>query len=163
MKSNHCTFSKRTSERGLTVLELVLALVVLGILMAVIVPRIDLAFRRTRLQSAVMQMTTAHFTARTAAMRYGRPSELKVDASNGLFYVTIDTAFAGGKKDTLGTVSRMSSLGITMTSTRTTLCFDRRGLGYSSSTCDSANVVVTFSAAGRTDTFQTTILGKVVR
>ena len=59
----------------------------------------------------------------------------------------------------------MNDLGgqVTMTSTRSLLCFDLRGLTTTRNTCESGDALVEFSMAGRTDTFQTTVLGKVLR
>ena len=153
------------SRDGLSLPELLLSMVVLAILLALALPRIDNGLRRARLQSATAEFATAHFLARTSAMRYGRPSQLKIDAANANFWVQQDTTLAGsGTMDTVGTVHRMSASNITMTSTRTTLCFDRRGLAYYlAGTCDSANVTITFSSSGRTETIQTTAIGKIIR
>lgn len=154
-----------TSRAGLTITELMLAMVVLAILLALALPRIDNGMRRARLQSATAEFATAHFLARTSAMRYGRPSQLKIDAANANFWVQQDTTVAGsGTLDTVGSVHRMSASNITMTSTRSTLCFDRRGLAYYlAGTCDSANVTIVFTNAGRTQTVQTTAIGKIIR
>ena len=153
------------SRAGLTLPEILLSMVVLAILLALALPRIDNGLRRARLQSATAEFATAHFLARTSAMRYGRPSQLKIDAANANFWVQQDTTLAGsGTMDTVGTVHRMSASNITMTSTRTTLCFDRRGLAYYlAGTCDSANVTITVSSSGRTETIQTTAIGKIIR
>ena len=148
---------------GFTLIEAVLGLVVLGILLALAIPRIDNGLRRARLQSAGAELTTAHFLARTSAMRYGRPAELHIDAPNGRFWVQVDTSIAGGTSDTVGAIHRMSSAGITVTSTRAILCFDRRGLAYTAGTCEAPDATITFSLAGRTDTVRTTAIGKIVR
>jgi type II secretory pathway pseudopilin PulG len=148
---------------GFTILEAVLGVVVLGILLALAVPRIDTGLRRARLQSASAELATAHFLARTAAMRYGRPAQLHIDAANARFWVQVDTSIAGGTSDTVGFVHRLSDAGITVTSTRAILCFDRRGLPYTTGTCEAPDATVTFSLSGRTDTVRTTIIGKLVR
>ena len=148
---------------GITLMETVLVVVVLGILLALAVPRIDNGLRRARLQSASAELTTAHFLARTSAMRYGRPAELHIDAANARFWVQVDTSIAGGTADTVGAIHRLTSAGITVTSTRAVLCFDRRGLPYTTGTCEAPDALITFSLAGRTDTVRTTTIGKLIR
>lgn len=148
---------------GFTIPEAALTLLVLGTLTALAIPRIDTGLRRVRLQSAGAELTTAHFLARTSAMRYGRPAELHIDAANSRFWVQVDTSISAGTPDTVGSIHRMSDAGITMTSTRAILCFDRRGLAYTAGTCEAPDALVTFSLAGRTDTVRTTAIGKIVR
>jgi prepilin-type N-terminal cleavage/methylation domain-containing protein len=150
-------------QAGLTLPELVLTLVVLGILLALAIPRIDNGLRRVRLQSASAELSTAHFLARTSAMRYGRPAQLHIDAANGNFWVQVDTSISAGTLDTVGSIHRMSSAGITITSTRAILCFDRRGLAYTAGNCEAPDATITFSLAGRTDTVRTTAIGKIIR
>ena len=153
------------SRAGLTITELVLTIVILAMILAIAFPRIDIALRRAHLQAASAELTTAHFLARASAMRYGRPAQLRIDAANGRFWVQVDTTVAGaGTLDTIGPVHRMGDASITMTSTRSTLCFDRRGLAYFfAGTCDSANALITFTLSGRTDTVQMTAIGKIIR
>jgi Tfp pilus assembly protein FimT len=164
-KAREISQPKIGSRAGLTITELVLAIVFLAVLLAIAIPRIDIALRRSHLQGAAAELTTAHFLARASAMRYGRPAQLRIDAANGRFWVQVDTTLAGsGNLDTVGPVHRMGDASITMTSTRSTLCFDRRGLAYAfAGTCDSANAVITFTLSGRTDTVQTTAIGKIIR
>ena len=153
----------RASVAGFTVAEMLVVLVVFAMLLALAIPRIDTGLRRARLQQAKGELTTAHFLARTSAMRYGRPAALRIDAPNARFWVEVDTSLAGGKKDTVGIVHRMSENGVAMTTTRATLCFDRRGLGYAGGACESPDALITFSLSGRTDSIQTSLSGKIIR
>ena len=153
-----------SARAGITITELVLVIVVLATLLAIVIPRIDTGLQRAHLQGAAAELTTAHFLARTSAMRYGRPAELHIDAANGNFWVAVDTTLAGsGTKDTVGQVHRMSAANVTMTSTRSILCFDRRGLAYAFGSCEAPDALITFSLSGRTDTVQTTAIGKIIR
>src|ERR1041385_1542459 len=152
----------RASVAGFTVAEMLVVLVVFAILLALAIPRIDTGLRRARLQQAKGELTTAHFLARTSAMRYGRPAALRIDAPNARFWVEVDTSLAGGRKDTVGVVHRMTEDGLTMTTTRSVLCFDRRGLGYAGGTCESPDALITFTMSGRTDTVLTSLSGKII-
>ena len=151
------------SRAGLTITELMVMMVMLAILLGLAIPRIDNWMRRARLKSAVAELTTAHFLTRSAAMRYGRPAALRIDAANGRFWVEIDTSVAGGSLDTVGMVHRMSEANVTMTSDRTKLCFDRRGMAYVQGVCEQPDARVIFTTAERTDSFKTSAIGKVLR
>jgi prepilin-type N-terminal cleavage/methylation domain-containing protein len=153
----------RASAAGFTVAELLVVLVVFAMLLALAIPRIDTGVRRARLQQAKGELTTAHFLARTSAMRYGRPATLRIDAPNARFWVEVDTSLAGGRKDTIGVVHRMTEGGVTMTTNRSALCFDRRGLGYTGVGCDAPDALITFTLAGRSDTVRTSTIGKIIR
>src|SRR5207244_1680361 len=104
---------------------------------------------------AAAQLTEAHDLARASAIRFGRPVELHLDAVHGTFWVEGDTSNVGRGRDTVGMVHHISAGGITMTSTREVLCFDRRGLGYRGGDCEPPDVLITFSLSGRTETIRT--------
>ncbi len=145
-------------------MELMAVCVVIGLLILIIIPRIDLALRAASRHSAAAQFTTAHAMARATAVRYSRPSELHIDPANGLFYVVVDTTLAGsGIKDTVGFIHRLGTSDLTITSTRTLLCFDRRGLASTVGTCQAGDATVTFVSNGKADTVITTTLGKILR
>lgn len=155
--------SRPNGEAGFTLAELMMVAGVLALLLTLAVPRIDTALRRTRLQAAIANFTTAHFLARSAAERYGRPAELHIDAANGRFWVVADTAVAGGSPVTVGIVHHVGDAGVTMTSNRSLLCFDRRGLGYTGAGCDGPDALITYTLAGRSDTVRTSTIGKIIR
>jgi Tfp pilus assembly protein FimT len=148
---------------GFTVAEVTLILVVLAVLFALLLPRMSAFLRRGQLRSAVAELTEAHDLARASAIRFGRPVELHLDAVRGTFWVEADTSMRRGGRDTVGAVHRISSDGITMTSTRAVLCFDRRGLGYSGGDCEPPDALITFSLSGRTETIRTNASGQMVR
>jgi Tfp pilus assembly protein FimT len=151
-------------EGGFTLTEALLVLVVFGMMMSIAIPRMDTYARAARRRSALAQFTAAHSLARTAAVRYGRPAEFHIDATTARFWVEVDTATgSGGHRDTLGLIHNVAEGPVTMTSTRSVVCFDRRGLAYTDGTCQSGNLMVTFTAASVADTVQTTVLGKILR
>src|SRR5881409_3702057 len=95
----------RAAESGITYMELMAVCVVIGMLILIIVPRIDVSLRAARRHAAAAQFATAHDMARAAAARYGRVAEFHIDAANGLYYVSVDTTLNGtGTKDTVGMV-----------------------------------------------------------
>ena len=111
-------------------------------------------------QGAVDQLMTAHALTRATATRLGGVAELHLDAANVRFWIEVDTS-GTGIRDTVGLVHNLEA--VTMSSDRSLLCFDSRGLTTTRNTCESGDALVQFSLGGRTDTFQTTVWGKVVR
>ncbi len=103
----------------------------------------------------------AHGLTRATGVRFGRVAELHIDAANRKFWVEVDTS-GTGIRDTVGTLNQLADA-LAVTSTRSVLCFDSRGLATARGACEPADAIVTFSANGRTDTLQTTVLGLVLR
>ncbi len=152
--------SRRT---GYTVMELLIVLVIFGALLAIAVPRFLEAFKGAKTRSAVNQFVSAHALARATGIRYGRAAELHIDAANARFWIEVDTSQAGGVIDTVSTIHDVGDGQFVMTSNRTLVCFDSRGLATTAGACKAGNVTVVFSLAGRSDTVTVSSLGKVLR
>ena len=148
-------------NKGFTLIEMLIVLTVLGVMVAVAMPSMVTAFRQRATRGAVDRLAMAHGLARATAVRFGRVAELHIDAANGRFWVEVDTS-GTGIRDTVGLMNDLAGQ-VTMSSNRSLLCFDSRGLVTTRGQCDPGNVTVQFSMQGRTDTFQTTVLGKVLR
>ncbi|MGD2154150.1 MAG: GspH/FimT family pseudopilin [Gemmatimonadales bacterium] len=148
---------------GFTIIELIIVLILSGIIVAVASPTLSTAFRRTAGRAAVDEFVSTHTLARSAAVRYGRTAELHIDASNARFWVEVDTASAGGVKDTVGVVKYLDSMGVGVSSDRAVLCFDSRGLPTTRGSCEAADATLVFSSPGEADTVQITALGRVLR
>ncbi len=155
---------KRTVRRrsdGFSLIEMLIVITVMGVLVAILMPRMVTSFRQRATRGAVDRLATTHGLARATAIRFGQVAELHIDATNRRFWVEVDTS-GTGIRDTVGLINHLAEQ-VTMTSNRSLLCFDARGLTTTRSTCESGDALVQFSMAGRTDTFQTTVLGKVLR
>ena len=154
---------KRTVRRrgdGFSLIEMLIVISIMGVLVAVLMPSMVTSFRQRATRGAVDRLAMTHSLARATSVRFGRVAELRIDAINARFWVEVDTS-GTGIRDTIGTVNQLE--GVTMSSDRERLCFDSRGLATSRGQCEPGNALVQFSLAGRTDTFQTTALGKVLR
>ncbi len=155
---------KRTVRRrgkGFTLVEMLIVLTVMGVIVAVAMPSMVTAFRQRATRGAVDRLAMAHSLARATAIRFAQVAELHIDAANTRFWVELDTS-GTGIRDTVGLMTDLAGQ-VTMTSTRSLLCFDSRGLTTTRNACESGDALVQFSLQGRTDTFQTTVLGKVLR
>ena len=152
-------------NKGFTIMELVIVLILAGIAIAIVSPSIGKAFRRTGVRAAVDQFSSTHSLARSAAVRYGRMSELHIDVTNGKFWVEVDTSSAGGVNDTVGVVKYLEPNGVTLTSPTSTslLCFDARGLPSTRNSCNQPNGTFIFTAGSKVDTVTITALGRVLR
>ena len=148
-------------NKGFTLIEMLIVLTVMGVILAVAMPSMVAAYRLRATRGAIDRLAMAHGLARATAVRFGRVAELHIDAANGRFWIEVDTS-GTGIRDTVGSMNDMAGQ-VTMTSNRTLLCFDLRGLTTTRGACEAGDALVTFFSRGRTDTLQTTVLGKVLR
>ena len=146
---------------GYTLMELMIVLVLTGLALAIATPPMADAVRRTQTQVAGDEFLTRHGLARSVAIRFGRLTEVHIDATNGRFWVEVDTSQAGGMKDTIGVVKHLENM--SLTSDRSLLCFDSRGLPTTRGSCESADATLVFTAENVVDTLKITALGKVLR
>lgn len=137
-----------------------------SILMAIAMPRASDRSRQA-VRFAADRFARAHSLARATGIRMGRMGELHIDVSGGRFWVESDTS-GTGVQDTIGVVSDLMAEAVTMSSPRSLLCFDGRGLPdirvtNSGGVCEPANATIVFSRGGQSDTLEITALGKVIR
>ena len=151
-------------RRGFTLLEVIIVLFVLAIVAAMGAPRLSAALRRRTTQTAAEQFVTAHSLARGTAVRYGRVAQLHIDAAATRFWVDVDTSATGvGQRATIWYMRTLAQPNLVMSSNRTLLCFDARGLPLVLGSCESGDATVIFTAINRANTVRTTLLGKVLR
>lgn len=152
--------------RGITLLELAMAMLVIAVLVGLSLPLASAFTGRFKVGSARDAFTNTYARARAAAVQYGREGRLHIRADQGEFWVEVDTGVAGAMRaDTIGRVVHLDTeySGVTMFSTKNTLCFDARGLAYSGGSCDTHDAIITFSRWDRVDTVQLSLGGTVVR
>jgi len=156
---------KLTYSRGFTLVELLIALTVLGTLLAIAWPSAQGTRARWAVRAAGDAFVARHSMARAIAVRYGRVAELHIDAAAGRVWAEVDTSATGsGVKDTVGPVLDLSDdFGVTTTSTGSVLCFDGRGMSTERAGCDADGVTLTFALQGHVDTVTTSAVGKVLR
>ncbi|HYT70068.1 MAG TPA: GspH/FimT family pseudopilin [Gemmatimonadales bacterium] len=149
-------------ERGFTMIELAIVLVIAGLIAGVAGPKLADGLRQQSVRAAADQFVLAHSLARSTALRYGRVAELRIDAAGTRFWVEVDTS-GTGVRDTVGFVRNPADAGVKMTSTRTLLCFDARGLATTGGACQPGDATVVFASSSRAATVRVTTLGKVLR
>lgn len=153
-----------TPKRGFTMIEAIIVVAVVAVLAATGGPHISAALQSRTSASAADQFVLVHSLARATALRYGRVAQLHVDAPTNRFWVDVDTSGGGsGQRATIGYVRNLTGDGLSMTSTRTLLCFDARGIPSTLGSCEPGDALVVFSDGQKADTITTTALGKVLR
>lgn len=153
---------KVNGARGFTVIELLTAVVIVGITTAFGVPRLLEQMGLAQRRSATNQFVSAHSLTKATAIRYGRVAELHIDVSGSRYWIEVDTSYGGGVTDTL----RMHDYygqDMTMASNRSMVCFDGRGLPSTAGACEAADATVVFAQSSRADTVSFTLLGQVLR
>jgi prepilin-type N-terminal cleavage/methylation domain-containing protein len=153
-----------SNRRGVTVVELLMVLAVLGIVAATGGPKISAALQRRTTASVADQFVLTHSLTRSTALRYGRVAQLHIDAPGKRFWIDVDTSANGvGQRATIAFVRDVSGNGLQMTSSRTLLCFDARGIASTVGSCEPGDARVVFTDGVMADTVNTTTLGKVLR
>src|ERR1041385_2051935 len=74
-------------ERGISLTEALIGLVVVGVLLAVALPKLIPVFRQGTVGTTADRVVLAHSLARATAVRYGRVARLNLDPSLGRFWV----------------------------------------------------------------------------
>ena len=151
-------------RRGFTLIESIIVLTVLAIVAAIGAPKLSEALHRRTSSSAADQFVLTHSLSRSTALRYGRVAQLHIDAGTRRFWIDVDTSANGiGQRATIANVLDVTGSGLSMTSTRTLLCFDARGMASTVGSCEPGDAKVIFADGATADTVSTTILGKVLR
>lgn len=154
----------KTRRSGFSLLEVIIVMFLVAVVAAMGVPRLSAALRRRTTSIAADQFTAAHSLARATAVRYGRVAQLHVDPAAKRIWVDADTSPNGiGQRATIWYVRDLSEAGLTMSSTRSLLCFDARGIASTAGSCEPGDATVIFSESDKADTVTTTALGKVLR
>ena len=159
--SRRSSISSPTNANGFTILELVIVLIFMSLLMLIATPKIISQRYAAQRRMAIRQFVSTHSLTLATAVRYGRTAELHVDAPGRRFWLEVDTGQTSGITDTVRMISLTADL--TMSTDRTILCFDARGLATTAGSCEPGNALVTFAEPGKTDTVRFSALGEELR
>jgi hypothetical protein len=78
--------------------------------------------------------------------------------------VDVDTSGTGtGQRGIIWYVRDLSEPGLMMTSNRSLLCFDARGMPATIPPCEAPDAQIIFTASDKADTLTTASLGKILR
>jgi prepilin-type N-terminal cleavage/methylation domain-containing protein len=156
--------SVKAMKNGYTLVELLTVIVISGVAASIGMPLLTKSYPQRAVRLAGDQFVSTHALAKATAIRYGRLAELRIDATGRRFWVEVDTSSTSVvKKDTIGPIRSIPDATLIMTSDRSVLCFDARGMPSLRTGCQAANAVVTFAMGSSARTVRTTALGKVLR
>lgn len=147
-------------DSGFTTVEMVVVLTVATLLLAIAGPPLTRIHKQTRLRQAVDTMAASHSFARATAIQTGSIAELHIDPNADQHWVQVDTG-ATGVPTTVGGIVRFKR--VDLSSDRTLLCFDPRGMPTTSGACESPDATMVFQLVDLRDTLRITGLGRVVR
>ena len=148
--------------RGFTVIELMFVVVISGLITAIGMPKLRNALRQRAVRAAGNELVLSHSLARSTALRFGRGAQLRIDVTEGRFWVDVDTS-GTGMRDTIGVVHSLAEQDIQISSNRAVLCFDARGLAAINATCSAGDALIVLRSQNWTETVRITPLGKVLR
>jgi prepilin-type N-terminal cleavage/methylation domain-containing protein len=134
---------------GLTLVELALALALIGILAGIAVPRLRDALDRVQVRGAVNDIRTAFAVARLSAIERGRRTTLEVDSEMGTIRVR-----AGS--DTLVARQLATGFGVRLSATRLSMVYLPTGLAFGA-----ANLSIEVRRGDAVDTVVVSRLGRV--
>jgi prepilin-type N-terminal cleavage/methylation domain-containing protein len=149
---------KRTDQRGFSLIEILTVMVMVGIIVAMGIPKFGNTLARQDVRGARVLITTLHSRARNAAISRSRATRLAI--KNG-YFVALSANPVTGVVDTVG--GRGDSVavryGVTYSvvpSTQDTLRFDPRGLGT-----EATSTTIYVSKSGFADTITISPLGRI--
>lgn len=139
------------------------ALVMMAMVYAIALPAIG----RTRITASVHNakrvVISSIFLARATAIRYGRPAVLRIDAAEDRVWVEADTTMAGtGSVVQLGYFNIADEFNVDLSSDRSELCFNSRGIGTTSTTCPQPGGVIVLSLRSASDSVIVSAVGRVI-
>ena len=151
----------RTGARsGFTIVELILSMGLMSIVMSVALPPLILVKDHFEARSASRRFVMAHSLTRATAIQRGGIAELRIDPTSNTFWVEVENSAVGA--DTVSFHSGFPN-GLTLTSNRSRVCFDSRGLSTTRSGCEPADVDVRFTLGDFEQQVRTTVLGQLRR
>jgi len=147
-------------NRGFSFIEMLVVFIIVGIVVAMGMPRLRDSLEKSNVRSAKAGMSTLVAKARAAAVSRGCTATMNLDGTNGTVAISVCTVGGGGTQILGGVDSLAARYKVVMTSSAPSMQFDPRGLSvnYSGMTVRFSN-----SSGSVSDSVIINPLGKVVR
>jgi len=140
---------------GFTLAEMLIVLVIIGIALAMAVPRMQGVLHKSALHGALNQMASDLTLTRLRAVRSATRVSLSINAAGTGYSVIVDPT---GAVDTVKTVSFVDDArGLTFSPASSSVTFDSRGLLVSGTT------TITATRQGRSDSLSISGVGRIYR
>lgn len=145
-------------RRGMTAIEIVIVMVLIGLMSAVALPFIRNATVKSAVSGALAAVTSLHAVARNSAIQRGRTAVLVLNSSTETTVVILRRP-GSTAVDTVGKAENLyTRFGVDLSSTSDSVVFTPRGIGAASG---STTVIATRS--GYADTLVISAAGRLVR
>ncbi len=142
-------------NRGFTLLEVLIAMVIMGVVMGLGAPRFREWLTHENVRQARVNVTTQLAGARSIAVVRGCESVLHIDAAASRVWVTV-CKLAGAGRDTIGSINNLSSrYGVVFSSTGDSILFTPQGIAF-----NAAWITMTFSKEGYDAILEISPLGR---
>jgi prepilin-type N-terminal cleavage/methylation domain-containing protein len=153
--------SRHRSRSGFTLAEIIIAIVIVGVLTAMSLPRMGRLRNQSQLSNGMVRFTRAVMAARQAAIQRGKHSYFKND--NSVMWVIVDTT--GSNTDSVIItraldLSNQYGVKVTAPSGLTSIEYDPRGV---SAQATKQIFVFTHTTSGLTDSLCVSKLGNTIR
>ena len=119
------------NREGFSLVELLIVIVLIGLITALVAPRIGSVIDRRNIFGARVAITTLNAKARAVAVQRGRPVAL---ARDGNTFLILARRPLTGALDTVDRQNLYEAFKVTIGASRDTLLYDPRGLGLQNST-----------------------------
>lgn len=152
-------------DEGFTLVELIVAVALLALLGGLAGPPVQRIRERAALQNARHMVTSALSLASATGSQWGRTTYLRIDPIRDELRVVVDTGLVGSGEDAIvvRAYDMAGDLGVDVSSNRTTLCFDSRGVGTYGTDCPDTGGWISLAFRGGADTLFITSVGRVRR
>lgn len=146
------------TRRGMTLIELLIVIVIVGAVAGLAYPRVADGLRRESVRAARLAITGLHAKARANAIQRGRTSAL---VRSGDLLLIVSRNPVTGQPDTIGQpmdVNLEYGGAVAMSWTRDTLTFDARGIGQ-----EATATTIVVSRGTYADTIVVSPVGRIVQ
>ena len=121
-------------QRGFTLVEAILVIVIMGVMVAVAMPRLQQATIKQSLRGSRNTLVGLYSQTRITAMQRGRPAELHFEGNRAFIIAEPRTLAGVGTHDTIGAVRDLyDEFGVTLLSDQNTIVVNAKGLAQAGS------------------------------
>lgn len=158
--SRHAPLPRLRGNAGYSLIELITALVIVAVVMALATPSMSRMVTTYRTENAIEQIRNDLALTRMTAIRNGRSASLRVTSATG-YSVTLDTSTTSTALAAQKLISQVN-LGskdylVTLSPATTTITFNSRGL------VSAGDGTLKVSRGGVTDSLTITAVGRIYR
>lgn len=149
---------------GFSLIELIYALVLAAVIYTIALPVVGRARVEASVRNSKHVVVSSLALARATAIRFRRPAVLRLDSNGDRLWIEADTTVSGSGAglDTIGFFDFRAELEVDLTSDRTSLCFDGRGIATTTAACSQSGGLIVVARDDRADTVVVSPLGRVV-